>query len=168
VLLNAGDGTFPTSIELPGGSARTNSIAAADVEDSDGDLDDDEDEVIAKARKRSAPELREERAVRRRYHPTKMDWQAETEGAQPSPSAVRLPPPHFSAHPDSASSGGRDEPLSVLYPQGVSCDVPVRDGRIWLWETPNLLESLRPVLANPVCDGTVAWSALPPRAVLRG
>jgi hypothetical protein len=116
VLLNAGDGTFPTSIELPGGSARTNSIAAADVEDSDGDLDDDEDEVIAKARKRSAPELREERAVRRRYHPTKMDWQAETEGAQPSPSAVRLPPPHFSAHPDSASSGGRDEPLSVLYP----------------------------------------------------
>ncbi|KOO31505.1 mastigoneme-like protein [Chrysochromulina tobinii] len=38
VLLNAGDGTFPTSIELPGGSASTNSIAAADV-DGDGDLD---------------------------------------------------------------------------------------------------------------------------------
>jgi serine/threonine protein kinase len=38
VLLNAGDGTFPMSIELPGGSARTNSIAAADV-DGDGDLD---------------------------------------------------------------------------------------------------------------------------------
>jgi serine/threonine protein kinase len=37
VLLNAGDGTFPTSIELPGG-AYTNSIAAADV-DGDGDLD---------------------------------------------------------------------------------------------------------------------------------
>jgi len=38
VLLNAGDGTFPTSIELPGGSASTNSIAAADM-DGDGDLD---------------------------------------------------------------------------------------------------------------------------------
>ena len=38
VLLNAGDGTFPTSIELPGGSATTRSIAAADV-DGDGDLD---------------------------------------------------------------------------------------------------------------------------------
>jgi len=38
VLLNAGDGTFPTSIELPGGSADTHSIAAADV-DGDGDLD---------------------------------------------------------------------------------------------------------------------------------
>jgi hypothetical protein len=38
VLLNAGDGTFPTSIELPGGSASTYSIAAADV-DGDGDLD---------------------------------------------------------------------------------------------------------------------------------
>jgi len=38
VLLNAGDGTFPTSIELPGGSAFTYSIAAADV-DGDGDLD---------------------------------------------------------------------------------------------------------------------------------
>jgi serine/threonine protein kinase len=38
VLLNAGDGTFPTSFELPGGSAKTNSIAAADV-DGDGDLD---------------------------------------------------------------------------------------------------------------------------------
>ena len=38
VLLNAGDGTFPTSIELPGGSAGTNSILAADV-DGDGDLD---------------------------------------------------------------------------------------------------------------------------------
>jgi serine/threonine protein kinase len=38
VLLNAGDGTFPTSTELPGGSAYTNSIAAADV-DGDGDLD---------------------------------------------------------------------------------------------------------------------------------
>ncbi|KOO20783.1 protein serine threonine [Chrysochromulina tobinii] len=38
VLLNAGDGTFPTSITLPGGSAITNSIAAADV-DGDGDLD---------------------------------------------------------------------------------------------------------------------------------
>ena len=37
VLLNAGDGTFPTSIEL-GGSANTYSIAAADV-DGDGDLD---------------------------------------------------------------------------------------------------------------------------------
>ena len=38
VLLNAGDGTFPTSVELPGGSAGTQSIAAADV-DGDGDLD---------------------------------------------------------------------------------------------------------------------------------
>jgi FG-GAP-like repeat len=38
VLLNAGDGTFPTSTELPGGSASTNSIATADV-DGDGDLD---------------------------------------------------------------------------------------------------------------------------------
>jgi serine/threonine protein kinase len=38
VLLNAGDGTFPTSITLPGGSALTYSIAAADV-DGDGDLD---------------------------------------------------------------------------------------------------------------------------------
>ncbi|KOO33148.1 protein kinase [Chrysochromulina tobinii] len=38
VLLNAGDGTFPTSIELPGGSTSTLSIAAADV-DGDGDLD---------------------------------------------------------------------------------------------------------------------------------
>eukprot|EP00900_Chrysochromulina_parva_P011546 jgi/Chrpa1/20392/Chrysochromulina_OHIO_Genome00025999-RA len=38
VLLNAGDGTFPTSIVLPGGSADTLSIAAADV-DGDGDLD---------------------------------------------------------------------------------------------------------------------------------
>ena len=38
VLLNAGDGTFPTSIELPGGSSSTSSIAAADV-DGDGDLD---------------------------------------------------------------------------------------------------------------------------------
>ena len=38
VLLNAGDGTFPTSIELPGGRAITMSIAAADV-DGDGDLD---------------------------------------------------------------------------------------------------------------------------------
>ena len=38
VLLNAGDGTFPTSIELPGGSVGTRSIAAADV-DGDGDLD---------------------------------------------------------------------------------------------------------------------------------
>ncbi|KOO31212.1 protein serine threonine, partial [Chrysochromulina tobinii] len=38
VLLNAGGGTFPTSITLPGGSARTRSIAAADV-DGDGDLD---------------------------------------------------------------------------------------------------------------------------------
>jgi serine/threonine protein kinase len=37
VLLNAGDGTFPTSIELPGGSADTRSIAAADVV-GDGDL----------------------------------------------------------------------------------------------------------------------------------
>ena len=37
-LLNAGDGTFPTSTELPGGGASTNSIAAADV-DCDGDLD---------------------------------------------------------------------------------------------------------------------------------
>ena len=34
VLLNAGDGTFPTSITLPGGSADTRSIAVADV---DGD-----------------------------------------------------------------------------------------------------------------------------------
>jgi hypothetical protein len=38
VLLNAGDGTFPTIIELPGGSSSTRSIAAADV-DGDGDLD---------------------------------------------------------------------------------------------------------------------------------
>ena len=38
VLLNAGDGTFPTSTELPGGGASTNSIAAADV-NGDGDLD---------------------------------------------------------------------------------------------------------------------------------
>ena len=49
VLLNAGDGTFPTSTELPGGLHKldytnslhadyTNSIAAADV-DGDGDLD---------------------------------------------------------------------------------------------------------------------------------
>jgi hypothetical protein len=38
VLLNAGGGNFPTSIELPGGSAFTYSIAAADV-DGDGDLD---------------------------------------------------------------------------------------------------------------------------------
>ena len=38
VLLNAGDGSFPTSTELPGGSAPTKSIAAADV-DGDGDLD---------------------------------------------------------------------------------------------------------------------------------
>jgi len=38
VLLNAGDGTFPTSIDLPGGTASTRSIAAADV-DGDGDLD---------------------------------------------------------------------------------------------------------------------------------
>jgi serine/threonine protein kinase len=38
VLLNAGDGSFPTSTELPGGSAQTKSIAAADV-DGDGDLD---------------------------------------------------------------------------------------------------------------------------------
>jgi len=38
VLLNAGGGTFPTSIELPGGNASTYSIAAADV-DGDGDLD---------------------------------------------------------------------------------------------------------------------------------
>jgi serine/threonine protein kinase len=38
VLLNAGDGTFPTSIELPGGNAQTASIVAADV-DGDGDLD---------------------------------------------------------------------------------------------------------------------------------
>ena len=36
VLLNAGNGTFPTSITLPRGSAITGSIAAADV---DGDLD---------------------------------------------------------------------------------------------------------------------------------
>jgi len=36
LLLNAGDGTFPTSIALPRGSAITGSIAAADV---DGDLD---------------------------------------------------------------------------------------------------------------------------------
>jgi hypothetical protein len=36
VLLNAGDGTFPTSIELPGTSAY--SIAAADM-DGDGMLD---------------------------------------------------------------------------------------------------------------------------------
>ncbi|KOO33881.1 calcium binding hemolysin, partial [Chrysochromulina tobinii] len=38
VLLNAGNGSFPTSIALPGGSALTYSIAAADV-DGDGDLD---------------------------------------------------------------------------------------------------------------------------------
>ena len=38
VLLNAGDGTFKTSIELPGGNQYTFSIAAADV-DGDGDLD---------------------------------------------------------------------------------------------------------------------------------
>ena len=38
VLLNAGNGTFPTSIELPGAGAYTTSIAAADV-DGDGDLD---------------------------------------------------------------------------------------------------------------------------------
>jgi hypothetical protein len=38
VLLNAGDGTFKTSIELPGGIMYTFSIAAADV-DGDGDLD---------------------------------------------------------------------------------------------------------------------------------
>jgi len=38
VLLNAGNGSFPTSIELPGGNATTSSIAAADV-DGDGDLD---------------------------------------------------------------------------------------------------------------------------------
>ncbi|KOO53264.1 hypothetical protein Ctob_016414, partial [Chrysochromulina tobinii] len=38
VLLNAGGGSFPTSIELPGGSAPTSSIVAADV-DGDGDLD---------------------------------------------------------------------------------------------------------------------------------
>ena len=38
VLLNAGDGTFPTSIELPGGSTSTYSIAATDV-DGDSDLD---------------------------------------------------------------------------------------------------------------------------------
>ena len=38
VLFNAGDGTFPTSIELPGGSASTSSIAAADM-DGEGDLD---------------------------------------------------------------------------------------------------------------------------------
>ena len=38
VLLNAGDGTFATSIELPGGNTSTSSIAAADV-DGDGDLD---------------------------------------------------------------------------------------------------------------------------------
>ena len=47
VLLNAGDGTFPTSTVLPGGSDTrqtsgsatwTQSIAAADV-DGDGDLD---------------------------------------------------------------------------------------------------------------------------------
>jgi serine/threonine protein kinase len=38
VLLNAGDGTFPTSVELPGGSKSTRSIAAADV-DGDGSLD---------------------------------------------------------------------------------------------------------------------------------
>ena len=38
VLLNVGDGTFPTSTELPGGGASTNSIAAADV-NGDGDLD---------------------------------------------------------------------------------------------------------------------------------
>eukprot|EP00900_Chrysochromulina_parva_P004319 jgi/Chrpa1/13889/Chrysochromulina_OHIO_Genome00024570-RA len=38
VLLNAGNGSFPTSIALPGGSASTTSIAAADV-DGDGDLD---------------------------------------------------------------------------------------------------------------------------------
>ena len=38
VLLNAGDGSFPTSTELPGGSEPTKSIATADV-DGDGDLD---------------------------------------------------------------------------------------------------------------------------------
>jgi serine/threonine protein kinase len=38
MLLIAGGGTFPTSIELPGGIASTFSIAAADV-DGDGDLD---------------------------------------------------------------------------------------------------------------------------------
>ncbi|KOO34597.1 mastigoneme-like protein [Chrysochromulina tobinii] len=38
VLLNVGNGTFPTSIDLPGGIGDTNSIAAADV-DGDGDLD---------------------------------------------------------------------------------------------------------------------------------
>ena len=38
VLLNAGDGTFPTSIELPGSTQKTSSIAAADM-DGDGDLD---------------------------------------------------------------------------------------------------------------------------------
>ena len=38
VLLNAGDGTFPTSIELPGGGTSTLSIAAADM-NGDGDLD---------------------------------------------------------------------------------------------------------------------------------
>ena len=38
VLFNAGDGTFPTSFELPGGSAYTLSIAAAEL-DGDGDLD---------------------------------------------------------------------------------------------------------------------------------
>ena len=38
VLLNAGDGTFPTSKKLPSGSSNTYSIAAADV-DGDGDLD---------------------------------------------------------------------------------------------------------------------------------
>eukprot|EP00900_Chrysochromulina_parva_P027081 jgi/Chrpa1/9006/Chrysochromulina_OHIO_Genome00016930-RA len=38
VLFNAGDGTFPTFIELPGGGTSTRSIAAADV-DGDGDLD---------------------------------------------------------------------------------------------------------------------------------
>ena len=36
VLLNTGDGTFPTSITLPRGSVITGSIAAADL---DGDLD---------------------------------------------------------------------------------------------------------------------------------
>jgi hypothetical protein len=38
VLLNTGNGSFPTSIELPSGSVPTRSIAAADV-DGDGDLD---------------------------------------------------------------------------------------------------------------------------------
>jgi hypothetical protein len=38
VLINAGDGTFPMSITLPGGSAITGWIAAVDL-DGDGDLD---------------------------------------------------------------------------------------------------------------------------------